>query len=98
MVNSFSFTVKKLEKLKYYSHSKEILKISNVFKIKIVRRRFYTQVISRILYLDMNLSGIPITRNLKRKSSAEAEPIYLHHLGFTKTFILLWGLSARKNC
>gem|GEM_PF-4076956 len=37
------------------------------FEIKIARRRFYTQVISRILYLDMYLSGMIFTYHLKRE-------------------------------
>ncbi len=58
---------------------------------------FNTQVISRILYLDMNLSGILIARDLKHLPSAEAEPTSLHNLGFTRIPQSPEVLSARKR-
>lgn len=56
-----------------------------------------SEVISRILCLDIYLSRREITLSLKHEPSTEAEPTHLHHLGFTKTCRLLGCLSARKR-
>lgn len=58
---------------------------------------FYTQVISRILYLDMYLSGMIFTYHLKHLPSTEAEPTSLHNLGFTRIHQSPEVLSARKR-